>query len=84
MTGHDDSVKLVQVMQPFVKFSSKIDPRVLDQLRSLSDSSGRPICDLLTESVSQYLSRSKVRPAFRSAANEVLEENRELLARLAK
>lgn len=71
-------------MQPFVKFSSKIDPRVLEQLRSLSDSSGRPICDLLTESVAQYLSRSAIRPAFRSATKQVIEENRELLSRLAK
>ena len=71
-------------MQSTVKFSSKIDPKVLARLRKLSESSGKAICDLLTDAVSQYLSRVEVRPTFRSAAKEVLEENKELLSRLAK
>lgn len=71
-------------MQALVKFSSKIDSKALKRLRELSHSSGRTICDLLSEAVIEYLERVHVRPAFRSAAKEVLEENKELLSRLAK
>jgi hypothetical protein len=67
-----------------VKFSSKIDKRVLSELREYSKQSGRNISGVLTEAVSEYLERVRVRPAFKEAASAVIDENAELLRRLAK
>ena len=67
-----------------VKFSSKLDEAALEALRAYAHESGRPIASLLTEAVKQYLERVRVRPAFRSAVDEVLEEHDDLLARLAR
>ena len=44
----------------------------------------RSISSVITEAVAQYLQRSQVRPAFREAMEEVLDEHAELLDRLAK
>ena len=67
-----------------VKFSSKIESSVLKELRSFAQESKRSISDLLTEAVSSHLQDIRVRPAFRKAMTEVLEENDELLKRLAR
>ena len=45
---------------------------------------GRTLAGLLTEAVRDYLATRRVRPAFREAAEAVLIEHDELLARLAK
>lgn len=65
------------------KFSSQMDKEVLAELREYSRESNRQISGILTEAVSSYLESVRLRPAFREAANEVLDENRELLQRLA-
>ncbi len=67
-----------------VKFSSKMDNSVLKQLRKYAKDSRRSIANVLTEAVSEHLDRVRVRPIFRTAADEVLQENKELLQRLAK
>lgn len=67
-----------------VKFSSKIDESTLKKLRSYAKQSNRNISDVLSEAVSDYLDRVSVRPAFRNAADRVLQDNNELLKRLAK
>lgn len=67
-----------------VKFSSKLDEAVLEELRGYAKESGRSIASVLTEAVEEYLARARVRPAFRSAVEEVLEEHDELLERLAR
>jgi len=67
-----------------VKFSSKMDARVLRELRAAARESGRTLASVLGEAGAQYLERARVRPAFRAAAERVLDRNAELLARLAK
>lgn len=66
------------------KFASQMDGELLRSLREHAESSGRSISALLDEAVREYLERIRVRPAFRSAMDEVLAEHDELLARLAR
>jgi len=66
------------------KFATQIDETVLEELRACSKSTGRSISGVVTEAVGEYLNRSSVRPAFRTAMDEVLEDHAELLTKLAK
>lgn len=66
------------------KFATQIDEQVLKDLKSYVKEADRSISSVVTEAVSEYLERSSVRPAFRSAMDEVLNDNEELLRRLAK
>ena len=67
-----------------VKFSSKMDEDALEALREHAREQDRTLSSLLTEAVEEYLAKSRVRPAFRQAAEAVMDEHDELLARLAK
>ena len=71
-------------MSNSVKFSSKMDEATLEALRAYARDEGRTVAGILSEAVQEYLDRSRVRPAFREAAEAVLAEHDELLARLAK
>ena len=71
-------------MAASVKFSSKMDPKVLGQLRAHAESGGRTLAAVLEEAASEYLERGRVRPAFQKAAERVQGRNAALLARLAK
>jgi len=66
------------------KFATQIDEEVLDELRSYAKTSGRSISSVVSEAVEEYLKRVRIRPAFRDAMSEVLEDHSELLKRLAK
>jgi len=66
------------------KFATQIDETVLEELRAYSMSTGRSISGVVTEAVGDYLKKSSVRPAFRTAMDEVLEDHAELLSKLAK
>ena len=66
------------------KFATQIDEATLEDLRAYSKSTGRTISVVVSEAVGEYLKKSSVRPAFRNAMDEVLEDNAELLSRLAK
>lgn len=66
------------------KFGAQMDAAVLARLREHAAQSGKTIGSVLTEAVQDYLDRQQVRPAFVSAAAEVLDEHAELLERLAK
>jgi len=66
------------------KFATQIDETVVEDLRAYARSTGRSISNVVTEAVGEYLSRASVRPAFRNAMDEVLEDHAELLSRLAK
>ena len=67
-----------------VKFSSKIDPEVLEALRQHAKETGRSISSLMTEAVASYLERARVRPTFVDLAEQFMDENQELLKRLAQ
>ena len=66
------------------KFATQIDEKVLEDLKSYVSEADRSISSVVTEAVAEYLHRSRLRPAFRSAMDEVLDEHEELLKRLAK
>ncbi len=66
------------------KFATQIDEKVLKNLKSFVAENDRSISSVVSEAVAEYLERIKVRPAFRQAMDEVLDENEELLKRLAK
>jgi predicted transcriptional regulator len=67
-----------------VKFATLIDQRVARELRSFAAETDRSISKIVTEAIAEYLAKYRVRPAFRSALADVLDENAELLERLAK
>jgi hypothetical protein len=66
------------------KFATQIEETTLEDLRAYAKSTGRSISGVVTEAVGEYLKRASVRPAFRSAMSEVLEDHAELLKKLAK
>lgn len=66
------------------KFATQIEETALEELRAYARSTGRSISGVVTEAVEEYLKKASVRPAFRSAMDEVLDDHAELLSRLAK
>ena len=66
------------------KFATQIDESALEDLRAYAKNTGRSISCVVNEAVEEYLKRASVRPAFRNAMDEVLENHAELLNRLAK
>jgi len=71
-------------MDTKIKFSSKLEKRLLDQLKNYSKTSKKNISVVLNEAVAEYLKRVRLRPAFIDASEEVIKENKELLKVLAK
>lgn len=67
-----------------MKFSSQMDKQVLAELREYAKESNRRISTILSEAVSLHLRNVRIRPAFRGAMEEVLENNSDLLSRLAR
>lgn len=80
MTCHDT----IESMDTTEKFSTKMNREVLAKLRDYAQASDRSISLIVSEAVAEYLSRVEVRPAFRSAVDEVIRDNEELLRELAK
>ncbi len=66
------------------KFATQLDEKVLKDLKTYVNEADRSISSVVNEAVSEYLQRSKLRPAFRNAMDEVLDDHQELLKRLAK
>ena len=66
------------------KFATQIDEKVLKDLKAYVNEADRSISSVVSEAVAEYLQRSRLRPAFRTAMDEVLDEHEELLKRLAK
>lgn len=71
-------------MAKLKKFATQIDEKTLKDLRSYAVAQDRNISSIVSEAVAEYLHRSKLRPAFRTSMDEVLEDHSELLKRLAK
>lgn len=67
-----------------VKFSTQVDEKVLRELRTVAAETDKSISTLVTEALAAHLQRVRVRPAFRSAMEEVLKDHAEVLGRLAK
>ena len=67
-----------------IKFSSKIDEKVWSEFKLLAQESHQNISGLLTEAVSDYLRKRRVRPTVSQHLNDSIAENEELGKLLAK
>ena len=61
-----------------IKISSKIDERAWEGLRALAAESHQTISGLLTEAVSEYVSRRRIRPVVLKHLEDSISENHEL------
>ena len=77
------SARNPMVMGKAEKFASQLDGDLLQSLREHAAATGRSISAVLDDAVREYLERAHVRPAFRAAMDEVLQDHDELLKRLA-
>lgn len=67
-----------------IKISSKVDEKVWEELRAIAEESHQSLSGLLTEAISDYVKRRRVRPAVLDHLDDSIDENRrlgELLAR---
>lgn len=71
-------------MSTKVKFATQIDEKVLKDLKKYVDTTEQSISSVVSIAVAEYIDRARLRPIFRSAMDEVLDEHAELLERLAK
>ena len=71
-------------LMKLVKFATQVDFKVLKELRSFAKESEKSISKIVTDAISEYLNKARLRPAFKNAMTDVLEENKELLEKLAK
>ena len=69
---------------PTIKFSSKIDEETWRELKLLAKESHQNISGLLTEAVSDYVSKRRLRPAVSDHLMDSIRENEELGKLLAK
>ena len=67
-----------------IKISSKVESEVWDDLKMLAKESHQNVSGLLTEAISDYVRRRRVRPAVLSHITDSMNENEELGKLLAK
>ena len=67
-----------------IKISSKVEAQVWEELRLLAKESHQNVSGLLTEAISDYLQRRRVRPAVLEHLSDSMTENDELGQLLAK
>jgi predicted transcriptional regulator len=67
-----------------IKISSKVEERVWEELRALAKESHQNVSGLLTEAISDYVHRRRVRPAVLDHLADSMDENDELGHLLAK
>lgn len=66
------------------KFATQIDEKVFKDLKTYVVQTDRSISSVVSDAIAEYITKAQVRPAFRKAMDEVLDEHAELLQRLAK
>ena len=67
-----------------IKISSKVEAQVWEELRQLARESHQNVSGLLTEAISDYLQRRRIRPAVLDHLSDSMDENDELGHLLAK
>jgi predicted transcriptional regulator len=67
-----------------IKISSKVESAVWNEFRALANESHQNISGLLTEAISDYLRRRRVRPIVLDHLEDSMNENDELGKRLAR
>lgn len=67
-----------------IKISSKVEAQVWEDLRMLAKESHQNVSGLLTEAISDYVHRRRVRPAVLDHLADSMDDNDELGHLLAK
>lgn len=67
-----------------IKISSKVDEAVWNELKALSRERHQNVSGLLTEAISEYVQRKRVRPEVLSHLENSMDENEELGKLLAQ
>ncbi len=67
-----------------IKISSKVEEQVWEDLRALAKESHQNVSGLLTEAITDYLHRRRIRPAVLDHLSNSMDENEELGHLLAK
>jgi predicted transcriptional regulator len=67
-----------------IKISSRVEAQVREELRMLAKESQQNFSGLLTEAISDYLQRRRVRPAVLEHLSDSMSENDELGHLLAR
>lgn len=67
-----------------IKISSKVEETVWEELKQLSQESHQNISGLLTEAISDYVQRRRVRPVVLEHLKDSIRENEKLGRLLAK
>ena len=67
-----------------IKISSKVEERVWNELKQLAAESHQNVSGLLTEAISEYLHRRRIRPVVISHLDDSMRDNDELGRLLAK
>ncbi len=68
----------------FIKISSKVEESQWNELKKLAEESHQNISGVLTEAISDYVRRRRVRPEVREHLKDSMRENEELGQLLAK
>ena len=67
-----------------IKISSKVDAAVWEELKALAKESHQNVSGLLTEAISEYVSRKRVRPVVLNHLDDSMDQNDELGNLLAR
>ena len=67
-----------------IKISSRVEAQAWEEFRMLAKKSHRTISDLLTEAISDYLQRRRIRPSVLDHLSDSMNENDELGQSLAR
>ena len=66
------------------KFATQISQEVFRDLQAYVSESNRKISDVVDEAIEAHLKTVRVRPAFRSAAEQIINQHSKSVRRLAK
>ena len=75
----DDSIEMQNI-----KISSKVDEAVWNELKALARERHQNVSGLLTEAISEYVRRKRVRPMVLDQLEDSMEQNEELGKLLAR
>lgn len=67
-----------------IKISSKVEESVWNELKATANDSHQNVSGLLTEAITDYLRRRRIRPVVQDHLQDSLRENEELGQLLAK
>lgn len=67
-----------------IKISSKVDEAVWEELKALARESHQNVSGLLTEAISEYVRRKRVRPVVLNHLDDSMDQNDELGKLLAR